>query len=138
MLALLLTLSTGCEDETDAESAERAFAFETVETVPLQLHATVRGRPLDAALVTVRRVPERGGGVLAVLKTDERGRGTAVLSLEPDESSVQVMVTRAGVRGAFDDEAAARQHGLFAPAAQKIYPVTSLRSLELAFEEVEQ
>lgn len=135
-LGLLLTLSTACEDDADIESSELAFAFETTATVPLEVRATVRGRPLDAALVTVRRVPERGGGVLAVMKTDERGRGTAVLSLEPDESSVQVVVTRAGVRGAFDDEAAVRQHGAFAPAASKRYPVTSLRALELAFEEV--
>lgn len=136
-LGLLFALSAACGDEVEAESSDRTFAFETIDTVSLEVRATVKGRPLDAALVTVRRVPERGGAVLAVMKTDERGRSTAILSLEPDENSVQIVVTRSGVRGAFDDETAARQHGAFAPASSKVYPIASLRALELAFEEVE-
>ena len=132
-LGLLVTLSAGCEDEADTEP----FFFETIDTVPVEVRAMEPGRPLYAALVTVRRVPERGGRVLALMKTDDCGRGSTILSLEPDESSVQVVVRRSGVRGALDNEAAARQHGPFAPATSRIDPA-SLRALELAFEEVEQ
>ena len=137
ILSLLAALAAACAEEEEFESNERSFAFETIDTVPLEVRATVKDRPLDAALVTVRRVPERGGAVLAVMKTDERGRSTAILSLEPDENAVQIVVTRSGVRGAFDDETAVRQHGAFAPASSKVYPIASLRTLELAFEEVE-
>lgn len=126
----------GCDGAPSSEPPSGDTAaplppYAALRETRLGMSTLLEGAPLVDAVVIIRQTPERGGGIVGMAKTDERGRATATLSLPVDETEVDVIVQRSGARGPWTDAEQQAQAGAFGPASIERHTIDELSTLEL-------